>query len=87
MVMPAPPLFALATGIEKYLSNEIRNLSGAVADVDTVNKFLQNTLRVPKGQIKNLRNEEATRVTIKMEINNLGDNTVIKKDDPILIFA
>ncbi|KAK0234523.1 hypothetical protein EDD85DRAFT_969153 [Armillaria nabsnona] len=64
---PAPSLFALAIGIDEYLSN--------------------GTPRVPKGQIKNLRNEEATKVTISMEINSLGNNTAIKKGDPILIFA
>ncbi|PBK98368.1 hypothetical protein ARMGADRAFT_1075223 [Armillaria gallica] len=83
---PAPSLFVLAIGIGEYLSNGIRNLSGAVADADAVNKFSQKTLRVPKSQTKNLRNEEATRVTIEMEINNLGNSTAIKSD-PILIFA
>ncbi|KAK0218650.1 caspase domain-containing protein [Armillaria fumosa] len=86
MIRPDPPLFALIVGIDKYLSNGIRNLSGAVADADAVNDFLQKTLRVPKEQIKNLRNEEATRMTIETEINDLGKNPVIKKDDPILIF-
>ncbi|PBK59436.1 hypothetical protein ARMSODRAFT_1027392 [Armillaria solidipes] len=86
MVRPAPHLFALVIDIDKYLSNGIRNLRGTDADADAVNEFLQKTLRVPKGQIKNLRNKEATRVTIETEINNLGNNTAIKKGDPILIF-
>ncbi|PBK59426.1 hypothetical protein ARMSODRAFT_797871 [Armillaria solidipes] len=43
-------------------------------------------LRVPENRIKNLRNEEATRATIEMEIKNLGDNPAIKEDDPILIY-
>ncbi|KAK0187313.1 caspase domain-containing protein [Armillaria mellea] len=80
------PLFAVVIGIDKYLSNGIRNLSGAVADADAFNEFLQNTLRVPKGQIKNMRDEEATRETIETEIKDLGKNPAIKKDDPILIF-
>ncbi|KAK0440562.1 hypothetical protein EV421DRAFT_1815745 [Armillaria borealis] len=83
---PPPSLFALVIGIDKYLSNEITNLSGAVADVDAVNDFLQKSLRVPKHQIKNLRNEEATRLTIEAAIKYLGNNPAIKKDDPILIF-
>ncbi|KAK0452945.1 uncharacterized protein EV420DRAFT_1557705 [Desarmillaria tabescens] len=73
MVSSISPLFALVIGIDKYLSNEVRDLSGAVADANA-------------GQIKNLRNEEATRVTIEMEIENLGNNLAINKDDPILIF-
>ncbi|KAK0234521.1 hypothetical protein EDD85DRAFT_844220 [Armillaria nabsnona] len=82
----APPLFALVIGIDKYLSNGIRDLSGAVADADAVDAILQETLHIPKGQIKNLRNEEATRLTIETEIKDLGNNPTIKKDDPILIF-
>ncbi|KAK0471053.1 caspase domain-containing protein [Armillaria novae-zelandiae] len=83
---PTPRLFALVIGINKYLSNEVRDLSGAVADADDVSEFLQKTLGVPKDQIKNLRNEQATRVTIETEINNLGNNLEIAKDDAILIF-
>ncbi|SJL15629.1 uncharacterized protein ARMOST_19132 [Armillaria ostoyae] len=79
------PLFALVIGIDKYRSSGI-NLSGAVADADAVNEFLQETLRVPKGQVKNLRNEEATRLTIEAAIKDFGNNPAIKKDDPILIF-
>ncbi|KAG7440958.1 uncharacterized protein BT62DRAFT_956397 [Guyanagaster necrorhizus] len=85
-VKPISPLFALVIGIDKYLSNEVRHLKGAVADADAVNTFLQETLLVPKDQIKNLRNKDATRVTIETEIKRLGDNSAIKKDDPILIY-
>ncbi|KAK0234488.1 hypothetical protein EDD85DRAFT_774432 [Armillaria nabsnona] len=85
MISPAP-LFALVIGIDEYLSNWIPNLSGAVADADAISTFLQETLRVPTGQIKNLRNEEATRLTIETAIKDLGNNPAIKKDDPILIF-
>ncbi|PBK66463.1 hypothetical protein ARMSODRAFT_1021270 [Armillaria solidipes] len=84
MASPAP-LFALVIGIDKYRSDRI-DLSGAVADADAVNEFLQKTLRVPTGQIKNLRNEEATRLTIEAAIKDLGNNPAIKKDDPILIY-
>ncbi|KAG7440929.1 uncharacterized protein BT62DRAFT_997422 [Guyanagaster necrorhizus] len=74
-----PPLYALVIGIDKYFSNGVRDLKGAVADADA-------RLLVPKDQIKNLRNEDATRVTIETEIKRLGDNAAIKKDDPILIY-
>ncbi len=85
-VSPAPPLFALVIGIDKHLSNGVRDLSGAVADTDAVNEFLEVTLGVPQCQIKNLRNEEATRIAIETAIQDLGNNPAIKKDDPILIF-
>ncbi len=86
MARPPPPLFVLVIGIDKYLSNEIRDLSGAVANANAVDAFLQETLHIPKGQIKNLCNEEATRFTIETAIKDLGKNSKIKKDDPILIF-
>ncbi|PBK98365.1 hypothetical protein ARMGADRAFT_1008792 [Armillaria gallica] len=86
MVRTAPPLFALIIGIDKYFSDRIRDLSGAVADANAISIFLQETLGVPQGQIKNLRNEEATRLSIEAAIKDLGNNPAIKKDDPILIF-
>ncbi|KAK0452948.1 caspase domain-containing protein [Desarmillaria tabescens] len=85
---PISPLFALVIGIDKYKhhSHELIDLHGAVADADAVTKFLHEILHVPEHRIKNLRNEKATRVTIETEIENLGNNPAIKKDDPILIF-
>ncbi len=79
-------LFALVIGIDEYADPNMHDLTGAVADADAVKDFLQKTLHVPESQIKNLRNKDATRVTIEEEIKNLGDNPAIKKDDPILIF-
>ncbi len=86
MVSPAPSLFALVIGIDEYRSNGVSDLSGAVADADAINEFLQKILHVPEEQIKNLRNEEATRISIETEIKNLGNNPMIQKDDPIVIF-
>ncbi|KAK0502202.1 caspase domain-containing protein [Armillaria luteobubalina] len=81
-----PSLSALVIGINKYLSDKVGDLSGAVADADDVSEFLQKSLGVPKERIKNLRNEQATRVAIETEITNLGNDTAIGKDDPIFIF-
>ncbi len=39
-----------------------------------------------QGQIKNICNEKATRLTIEAAIKDFGNNPAIKKDDPILIF-
>ncbi|KAK0218626.1 hypothetical protein IW262DRAFT_1462097 [Armillaria fumosa] len=83
---PAPPLFALVIGINKYLSQKFPDLHDAVADADAVSIFLQETLRVPERRIKNLRNEGATRAAIEEAIKGLGDDPEIKKDDPILIY-
>lgn len=62
------------------------NLKGAVSDADSVQDFLRSFLRIPSHRIKNLRNEEATRVAIEDEIKNLASSTAISKDDPILIY-
>ncbi|KAK0234489.1 hypothetical protein EDD85DRAFT_84611 [Armillaria nabsnona] len=91
---PSPPqcvpieqsLFALVIGIDEYADPDVHDLTSAVADAGVINDFLQKTLHVPEHQIKNLRNKDATRVTIEEEIKNFGDNPAIKKGDPILIF-
>ncbi len=81
MVSPPPPL-ALVIGIDKYLPNGVRDLSGATTIVNAVDTFLQD-FRVPKGQIKNLRNEEGMRVTIKTDVKDVGNTPPIKKGDSI----
>ncbi len=54
MVRSTLPLFALIIGIDKYFLDRIRNLSGAVANANAISTFLQETLGVPQGQIKDL---------------------------------
>ncbi|KAK0471041.1 caspase domain-containing protein [Armillaria novae-zelandiae] len=83
---PFPLLFALVIGIDQYRANEIRGLTGAVADANAVSNFLQETLCVPNDRIMNLRNENATRFNIEAEIERLANNSEIHYGDPILIF-
>ncbi|KAF5344791.1 hypothetical protein D9758_014428 [Tetrapyrgos nigripes] len=83
---PRPSLFALIIGINEYLDPGIKNLTGAVADADSVRDFLLQDIGVPPEQIKNLRNAEATRLAIETEIQNLSDSSAIEKNSPILIF-
>jgi hypothetical protein len=83
---PPPSLFALIIGIDEYLDSDIKNLSGAVADADSIRDFLVQDLGVPQEQIKNLRNAEATRLAIETEIRNLSSNPAIEENAPILIF-
>ncbi|KAK0462864.1 caspase domain-containing protein [Desarmillaria tabescens] len=84
--IPAPSLFALIIGIDKYSDPGVHNLSGAVADADHVEKFLIEVVRVKPGNIKNLRDEQATRHVIVEEIHRMANDVRIKKEDPILIF-
>ncbi|KAF5331748.1 hypothetical protein D9758_017194 [Tetrapyrgos nigripes] len=83
---PRSSLFALIIGIDEYLDRNIKNLSGAVADADSVRDFLLQDVGVPQEQIKNLRNSEATRLAIETEIQNLSGSSAIKENTPILIF-
>lgn len=73
-------------GINEYESPEIPNLVGAAPDADAVRYYLQKNLGVPRSQIRNLRNSEATRAAIidGIEVFSLDDE--IKEGDPILIY-
>ncbi len=75
-------------GIDKYqnASPDLKNLNGAVADADDVKAYLQDSLGVPDDQIKVLQNQDATRDNIEKAIEDIGKNTAIKMDDPILIY-
>jgi hypothetical protein len=53
------PFFALVMGINAY--QKVVKLNGAMADADRINDLLQDHLKVPEGNIINLRNKEATR--------------------------
>ncbi|THU90085.1 hypothetical protein K435DRAFT_968821 [Dendrothele bispora CBS 962.96] len=94
MSQPRPPpvidrgtsIFALVIGINKYLDSDINNLNGAVTDADSIRDFLVQDLGVPQKQIKNLRNEKATRHAIETGIQKLSNNPAIKKNNAILIF-
>lgn len=77
-------LFALVIGINDYQVPS--KLKGAVPDADAFAAYLSDDLRVPKDQITNLRNGEATRVEIIKAFKALKTNPAINKDDPIVIF-
>ncbi|KZV65119.1 hypothetical protein PENSPDRAFT_690182 [Peniophora sp. CONT] len=79
-------LHALVIGIDKYQSDRIPNLHGAVADADAIVEYLQSDLHVPRDQISNLRNEEATRDAIIQGFRAFQTQQSIKQGDPILIF-
>jgi hypothetical protein len=79
-------LFALLIGIDTYKSHDIRNLTGAVADVQAFEKYLREKLQTPKSQIKTLKNDDATRKAIIEEITHLSTDTRIQSGDAILIY-
>lgn len=81
-------LHALVIGINDYKSPEVPNLLGAVADADAFSNYLMNHLNVPRSQITDLRDAEATRDNIISRIRDLGrkNDDHLKNGDPILIF-
>ena len=81
-----PHLFALIIGINKYESPNITNLLGAVPDADAMRDYLQKHMGVPSSQIRNLRDNEATRAAIIDGIQAFSFNEEIKEGDPILIY-
>lgn len=62
------------------------NLLGAVADADAFSNYLIKHLKVPRSQITDLRDAEATRDNIIGCIRNLKDDDRITNGDSILIF-
>ncbi|KAK0234518.1 hypothetical protein EDD85DRAFT_969100 [Armillaria nabsnona] len=59
---------------------QISDLFALVIGIDEISAFQRTK------QIYNFRNEQATKVTIETEIEELGKNPAIKKGAPILIF-
>lgn len=82
-------LFALIIGIDIYEHSRMPNLSGAVADADSVFKFVNEKMSVSQERIQVIRNEAATRQSIIKNLSLLAEENIawdIRKGDPILIF-
>jgi hypothetical protein len=77
-------LFALIIGINYY--DNVRSLRGAAADALSVKGYLEDTLRVPSGQIHTLLNKEASRAAIINAFLSLRDDERIEEGDPIFIY-
>ncbi|VDC07258.1 unnamed protein product [Peniophora sp. CBMAI 1063] len=82
---------ALIIGIDKYASEAIDNLQGAVADARAVYQYLTEELFVPADQIVLLTDKAARREAILRHLRNLGTLTTGKSPEsstanPILIY-
>jgi Caspase domain len=77
---------ALLVGIDRYQSNAIPPLRGAVADARAFRAYLQEELSVPQDHITILENESATRAAILDEFRRLANDPRIQRGDPIFIF-
>ena len=61
-------------------------LEGAVADADSIDKYLREDLNVPSDRICNLRDQQATRKGIIEALRDIAKNDLIQRGDPILIY-
>ncbi|CAE6447573.1 unnamed protein product [Rhizoctonia solani] len=78
------PIHALVIGIDDYDYHD--PLVGAVRDADAFEEFLKTNLHVPKENIVNIREKEATRVNIISGFRKLQDDHRIQWGHPIVIF-
>ncbi|KZV77213.1 hypothetical protein PENSPDRAFT_679412 [Peniophora sp. CONT] len=80
-------LYALLIGVDKYASESIRDLVGAVADAEKVQAFLRaQTPPISGERLELLTNEQATASKIIHRIRRLRTNESIRRGDPILIY-
>ena len=81
---PSSRLFALIIGINFY--DNVRSLRGAVTDALSIQDYLENSLKVPRGQILTLLNKSASRAAIIEAFLSLRDDGRIEQGDPIFIY-
>ncbi|KZV61918.1 hypothetical protein PENSPDRAFT_658546 [Peniophora sp. CONT] len=80
-------LFALLIGVDKYQSDQYRNLRGAVKDAENVKAFLlKQQPPVSADRIRFLTNKDATSANIIKSIESIGREKAIRRGDPILIY-
>ncbi|VDB94191.1 unnamed protein product [Peniophora sp. CBMAI 1063] len=79
-------LHALIIGVDIYESEYVGDLRGAVSDAHALGDYLRTDLLVPKCQIAELSNENATQAAILNHIRSLSSCKTLKKGDPILIY-
>ena len=77
-------MFALIIGINLY--DSVRSLRGAAGDALSVKKYLEESLKVPSGQIHTLLNKEASRTAIIDAFSSLRDDGRIVEGDAIFIY-
>jgi len=87
MIPSCRNLFALLVGINEYQNpDHYRPLSGAIHDVDLIEKFLLTNLSVPRHRVRTLLESDATKDNIIHEIQRLQIDPDIDYGDPILLY-
>jgi len=77
-------LFALIIGINHY--DNARPLRGATTDALSIKKYLEDSLKVPSGQIHTLLDKSASRAAIIKAFLGLRDDGRIAEGEPIFIY-
>ncbi|KAJ7151393.1 hypothetical protein C8R43DRAFT_487671 [Mycena crocata] len=84
---PAPRVFGLVIGIDKYKSGAVWNLESCVDDAQQVQRWLHKDLKVPKDQICLLLDKHATKEHIeKSFLRHLVHNEKIQRGDAIVVY-
>jgi Caspase domain len=84
---PRSRLFGLIIGIDKYQSDEIRDLQGCKADAQSMVDLLSRKFHIRSSHFLCLANERATRSAIIAGFqHHLLENNNIERGDAILIF-
>lgn len=80
MAAPSPNLYALLIGIDHYQPNQLyKSLKGAVRDINLVDTFLQQTLKIPPERIYKLISpnpEDAASLTARSDQQPTYENIV-----------
>jgi hypothetical protein len=80
-------MFGLIIGIDKYKSDEIRDLKGCKGDAQSVVDFLSHKFHIRSSHFLRLADERATRSAIIDGFqNHLINNSNIEHGDAIVIF-
>ncbi|KAJ7208664.1 caspase domain-containing protein [Mycena pura] len=77
---PSKNIFALVVGIDKYKSDDITMLKGAVNDAKSFQAYLEKRLKVPRSNIISLTDSSATRKKI---LNTFQSHLLYNKSIPI----
>jgi len=74
--------YALIIGIDK--NNNVQNLNYAVKDAESIQDILVNTFDFPEGNVRLIKNEEATKQNIIQAFSDI--TTKAEESDRVLIY-
>lgn len=82
----ADDMHALIIGIDNCNTTDFEVLEKARSDAESVAEYLEDTLLVPRSQIRTLYDSDATRNKIVEELKSLRHRGTVTPDAPIIIY-